>query len=593
MSLLSPAALAFAAAIPVLVVLYFMKLRRREVKVSAVFLWEEAAREARVDSFFQKLKLNLLLLLQVLALVLLVAALARPSVLSPGRSARQLVIVLDTSASMQAPGRFDQARRRALELVEEAPRGAEVMVVSAGRSARIELPFTADREKALRTLARLTPGDVEGDLSAVRSLVLSVTGSRPQAEVVLLGDSLPEGPLHPQLRFLGFGETAANLGVTAFTATAPEEGKVEVFAAIESFSGQVEDVTVLLRRGPSTVYHRDMALPAGGRRTLVLSLPEEGSRELELALATGDALRVDDRAFAVIPRPAALRIARLGGENRFLDRALLSVPGARLVRLEKPASGYPLTAWGTPPERLAVQGGVQLVHGVPRDWQSGARKGPFRLEPRSHRMTAHLPLDRIAVAGVDTFSLPSGARMEVLAEAGGEPALALVRHESSVALVLAFDLYASDLPLSPAFPILVARFVEQEVRPGHQAVPEQVAGGTGIPVRTAAAVRVSTPSGGRFPVTPREGLALFGETFEAGFYHVTVGEEVLPVAVNLFSPRESHLTEAPDDRQGETVAPGMLASAVREYWWELVLAALLVLLAEWLLYHRPDWRWRP
>ena len=74
MSFLEAANLAWAALIPVLVLFYFMKLRRREVQVTAAFLWQRAAQQARVDSFFARLKLNLLLLLQLLALAALMLA---------------------------------------------------------------------------------------------------------------------------------------------------------------------------------------------------------------------------------------------------------------------------------------------------------------------------------------------------------------------------------------------------------------------------------------------------------------------------------------------------------------------------------------
>ena len=96
------AALAAALAIPALLVLYFLKLRRREMAVSSTILWKKAIQDLQVNAPFQRLRRNLLLLLQLLILLFLILALAKPVANVSRTPGSTTVILIDRSASMSA-----------------------------------------------------------------------------------------------------------------------------------------------------------------------------------------------------------------------------------------------------------------------------------------------------------------------------------------------------------------------------------------------------------------------------------------------------------------------------------------------------------
>src|SRR5229473_5257500 len=151
MSFLSPLALAlFALALP-LVLLYFLKVRRRERTVPSLLLWAPALRDREASAFFQRLQRDPLLILQILALLALALALARPAVNVMGQGAKRVAIVIDSSASMKAtdvsPSRFGQAQRAALGLLGRLGEGAEVMVVEAGVQPKVVVPFTREHDR--------------------------------------------------------------------------------------------------------------------------------------------------------------------------------------------------------------------------------------------------------------------------------------------------------------------------------------------------------------------------------------------------------------------------------------------------------------
>src|SRR3990170_4385521 len=142
--------------------------------VPLLLLWNPALRDREASTFFQRLQRDPLLILQLLALLALALALARPAVTVMGHGAKRIVVVLDTSASMKAtdvsPSRFVRAQREAIGLVNGLGTGAEVMVIEAPVQPHVLAPFGYDREQTLAAIRSARAGDVSNRLGeAVRT----------------------------------------------------------------------------------------------------------------------------------------------------------------------------------------------------------------------------------------------------------------------------------------------------------------------------------------------------------------------------------------------------------------------------------------
>src|SRR5512145_1698945 len=124
MAFLTPLAFIGAIlAIPI-ILLYMLRLRRREVLVSSTFLWQQVVHDSEANTPWQRLRRNILLFLQLLILAFLVFSLARPFIVVPAVSTGQIELLLDASASMNATDiaggetRFAEAQRQALSIVD-------------------------------------------------------------------------------------------------------------------------------------------------------------------------------------------------------------------------------------------------------------------------------------------------------------------------------------------------------------------------------------------------------------------------------------------------------------------------------------------
>src|SRR5258708_27477862 len=100
---LSPMLWAVLAGVPVgIIALYFLKLRRRPVQVPSTLLWRRSLEDLHVNSIFQRLRKNLLLFLQLLAVILAMLALTGPRIKGRGMQGQRFVLAIDNSASMSA-----------------------------------------------------------------------------------------------------------------------------------------------------------------------------------------------------------------------------------------------------------------------------------------------------------------------------------------------------------------------------------------------------------------------------------------------------------------------------------------------------------
>jgi hypothetical protein len=204
-----------AITVPLLIILYFLKLRRQDVEVSSTFLWKKAIQDLQANAPFQKLRRNLLLFLQLIILGGLCFALAQPQVKGQAFVGNRHVILIDRSASMQALdevdgkgqkiSRFEAARQQAVALVESLGEGGlltgkdtadEAMVISFDSAAEVRQQFTTDKRALKAAIEALTP--TEGPTLAEEAFRLA-QAHKPRRLVEGVG--MESGPAddHPPL----------------------------------------------------------------------------------------------------------------------------------------------------------------------------------------------------------------------------------------------------------------------------------------------------------------------------------------------------------------------------------------------------------
>ena len=132
----NPIFLLFSFFIIAVILMYFFRKQYHNKVVSSNLLWEEIMKEWQASPWFHKLQKNLLLFLQVLILLLLMFALTKPYILSEMTKKDHIIILLDTSASMNATvnnqSHFDLAKKEIESIIKKAD--GKITLLAVGRT---------------------------------------------------------------------------------------------------------------------------------------------------------------------------------------------------------------------------------------------------------------------------------------------------------------------------------------------------------------------------------------------------------------------------------------------------------------------------
>jgi len=337
MTFLAPLALA-ALAVPVAIyVIHWLFGARRRHRVSALFLWADLPQASMGRTRRHLPPFTLLLVLQLLAALLGVAALARPGV--PAQPPRHVALVLDGSASMQAndigPSRFEAARQAAAQRLSTLQPTDLVSLVRAGKQA--ELLAEGPPASVRAALQKASPGPTAPairDALALASTRIVDTPSRV-GQIVLLTDgawAAPDGvgPLAAPVEVVPTGGGSNNQAVTALAVRMDPTGRGQTaFVELANDSDRPARVPIQLTADGSPLDERQVDIAPRDRTQLTIPLPADAHR-LSVHLLGRDALSLDDQLDALAPGGPPRDVDLIGRVSDGLRRAIESVPSLRI-----------------------------------------------------------------------------------------------------------------------------------------------------------------------------------------------------------------------------------------------------------------------
>ncbi len=597
MRFFNPWAFAGLATIPMIIAMYLLKQKHQEVKVSSLFLWQQTLIQSQVQKPWQKLRKNLLLLLQIIGAVLFIMALGDPYLLGRGLKAQNYIFVLDQSMSMQAvdeqPNRFEAAKKKLEELVQGMEPGSRASIIVMGKQPYILVNQSEDKTQLSKKIRDLKVTNTIADLDSTKSLINALR-EQTKGNIYVFSDqyySFGEIPMQTVL----FGKSSDNVGI-ALISHGVEQEQILALVKVKNNGTSVVSQEVSLYADGNIHDVKEITISPNQEVSVFFSGIEKNTQLLMAQLSSKDILTVDDIAYDVINPKDIRRIALVTEQNVFLDKIFAALPDVELYKVKvedmEKLKGYQVYVFdGVLPTKLPTDGHI-LAFNPPVEsiWvERGEDQEVTQITVGEGNFLKFIKELDFAIS--KSRILKKNPDMDVILSSEHSPLIMAGEKNGQKILLCGFDLHQTDLPLKKEFPIFIYNSI-QWLLPEKVYNLDKITSGDTVEFNTAPEadqVRIISPGGELFVLAPPFPVQPFDQTHEVGFFTLEQkGKDFSSYhsfSVNPAVEGESDLKRE-EVRGEQSMAQGEYLQANRNLKFLFLGLLLLLLLVEWWVYSR-------
>lgn len=520
MTFLYPLGLLGLVGIPILIIIYIIKTKYTEQTIASTYLWILSEKFLKRRNPFSRITGLISLILQILAIALVSFAIAHPMFTMPG-AAYEYCFVLDASGSMNmAQGqstRFQQAKDRIVQAIEEAAPGSKFTLVTAGENATVVYERLENRETALNLLSEQECGYDEDSLDLAISQAQKYFNENSGVKITLYTDA--EHQVNENIALVNVGASVGNYGIDNVTYSF-SGGKLSVVGDLVSYADEdALEVNLYVdgAEAPEASYIGVVSPDAPARFQLSCELEKFSSLRIELV--ADDALAEDNEVLIYdVKSDSAYNAAIISDASLFLEMCLKAWGYTNYAiisteefetELQGEINGYGLYIFDCySPQKLPSDGAVWLLNPTVSTNDAGFSvqskedlHGAGRLDPSKSTSTmtrtllANISGNNIYISNYVRCSLYR--EFTTLYTYQNNPVIfAGTNNFGNREVVFAFDIHNSDLAMLPDFVVLMKNCMEYSFPDVIETSSYHVGDMAVINVLTnCEAIRVESPKG--------------------------------------------------------------------------------------------------
>ncbi|NMA95279.1 MAG: VWA domain-containing protein [Clostridiales bacterium] len=591
MRFFNPWGFLYGGSILIIVLLYMLKPRHTEFIVSSTYLWDRTLKDTNVNRPWQKLKRNILMLMQLLIAMALVFAIARPYVPSMVVEG-DVIVVIDLSGSMQAndvlPSRHEHAKEQILKLIDGMDKDRRMAIISMGARAQILARATGDRQILRRAIEGLEVENAGANIEEALSMASSLAADLKGAEILIYSDT--------QFDFEGgnynsivINENGDNVAIRDLSYSISQEGIIAL-SNIESF-GYRGDIIIECYGDGILMDVKEIYIDDGDTQNIYWKGIPKGIGVLEVVIDIDDNLIADNRRFLAVDEKTQYDGLFISSGNIFLERAVGNYKGLELVKADtnevENLSGYDIYILDSTNIETVPRDGHIILAGIKEDlpdlsiYLGDERKAAdisLGSSMLSDEILNYVKLDDTYIGNFKSVDSPKWA--DIIVKSSEDPLLIAGEIDGRKIIAFLFDLQRSDLPLKKDFPILIYNILDWMLPNTNMGAENLYAGQEAniISLPSAKHIEVIAPSGDRHISDPLQELGIYKV-----FQETEKGEYIDYFGVNFPVHTESNLKlQDMEGKLNTDIKPNKIIS--RELFRYILWTILMLLMAEWWVY---------
>lgn len=579
--------------IPLLVLLYILKRKYREEVISSTLLWNEVYKNTRANTPWEKLRKNIMLLLQIIILLLLIFSLMKPFLNFGGKSYKNIILLIDNTASMSAEygdgTRLEEGKKLAKEFLASTKDDTNTYIISYDGDSKLLQNGEFNKEISNEIISDISQSYNTGDISESLSFIKAIgEGIEEEYEVIAFTDKdFSLGDVNGKIVSL------ANSGVNASIDNVSHkflEDKVRVIATVTNRGSGDYAGDFSLYDGEELLSVTSLELKESESRTLTFDLPTIKSEVLKGELSRKDMILEDNTYNHVVGKKKVNKVLIVTEQNLFLEKAFSSIENTEVYKTNSTsnltsADKYDLYVFdNVTPDVIPSEGSLLFINPSSNEYFnviSGGEGGEAKAV--IGEVSKYLEDTTFTAAKYNSIEIPYYGRgflnidedyIGFKGEVDGRKIAAL-----------SFDLHDSDFPLKKEFPILVYDLGENMISSG-MVYKSNFKAGDKIIARGLSSennILLTYPNGETLELKSGDEVK---EDNQLGVYKLNVLEEKELFSVNFPSEKESN-TSISNISESENIV-----KAKADLKRGLNISPLLILLAmgivafEWIMYKR-------